>query len=553
MKYTVEKLLNEQEFSEMECICGEEGMRKDVSGSRIIEVIDMARHLMGGEILITSLYTYRTCSTQKFRKCLNQFTEKKISGFFVKEREELEIEEKEKKLYILQQYCKKEKIPLIRIPKHISFWEIITFVMNKIYTEEVARLKYFKLTHDNFNTITFTNEGSNNKFKEVLKLLSHMLQNPVALYFGTRNYCYATDGEECKLEFLENLEAYTPDIITKFRYMKQKGDYVEHIVKIDVLNQVEAYLVIKEKNREIVFLDYMAIENAIITLQHGFVTYFAQNEIEKKYHHDIVQTILNGSVEKKDLEMAANILGIQKEQEYQVVLFQTLQEKEGERYTKEQLHEVGVIEGEIMTLKPDEFIIRNMDYIVMIEKVNAKLGQAYYQKEMEDLKKILEKSTRYRKKNVKIRIGIGKMVKGIYDISESYREARKALSYIDIIRLTAADKEKSVARYADLGFFKLLGDVKDPNELKEYIPESLKRLIRYEKKKKKDLLLTLQVYLDHNQSLKQTADQLFVHYKTASYRMEKIEKITGMDFKNANEMLSVRNGLIIYKMMEVMS
>ncbi len=41
-----------------------------------------------------------------------------------------------------------------------------------------------------------------------------------------------------------------------------------------------------------------------------------------------------------------------------------------------------------------------------------------------------------------------------------------------------------------------------------------------------------------------------VHYKTAVYRIEKIEKLTGIDFDNANEVLAVRIGLVVYKMIE---
>ena len=37
-------------------------------------------------------------------------------------------------------------------------------------------------------------------------------------------------------------------------------------------------------------------------------------------------------------------------------------------------------------------------------------------------------------------------------------------------------------------------------------------------------------------------------YKTAAYRIEKIAKITGIDFDNANEVLAVRIGLVVYKM-----
>ena len=65
-----------------------------------------------------------------------------------------------------------------------------------------------------------------------------------------------------------------------------------------------------------------------------------------------------------------------------------------------------------------------------------------------------------------------------------------------------------------------------------------------------DLITTLRAYLDRNLNLSKTAQDLYVHYKTAVYRIEKIEKLTGIDFDNANEVLAVRIGLVVYKMIE---
>ena len=82
------------------------------------------------------------------------------------------------------------------------------------------------------------------------------------------------------------------------------------------------------------------------------------------------------------------------------------------------------------------------------------------------------------------------------------------------------------------------------------MPEGLQKLYNYKKPQRDDLIITLRAYLDRNLNLSKTAQDLYVHYKTAVYRIEKIEKITGIDFDNANEVLAVRIGLVVYKMIE---
>lgn len=86
-------------------------------------------------------------------------------------------------------------------------------------------------------------------------------------------------------------------------------------------------------------------------------------------------------------------------------------------------------------------------------------------------------------------------------------------------------------------------------ELERYIPETLKKLYEYDDEHKGELIPTLQMFLSKNQSIKKTAGAMFVHYRTVSYRMEKIKEITGINFDNANEVLAVSNGLVIYKML----
>lgn len=83
-----------------------------------------------------------------------------------------------------------------------------------------------------------------------------------------------------------------------------------------------------------------------------------------------------------------------------------------------------------------------------------------------------------------------------------------------------------------------------------YIPETLIHLQEYDQNHKEELIPTLKCYLDNNQSIKKTAKNMFVHYRTISYRLEKIEKISGINFDNASEILAVRNGLVLLRVLE---
>ena len=294
----------------------------------------------------------------------------------------------------------------------------------------------------------------------------------------------------------------------------------------------------------------MELENATINLQDGFLSEFAQDEEKKTYQRDIIHNILNGLLSSKEMTEAAAQLGMKESDTYRVVDFHTITKNVQRKYTKEQLHEVGVIEGELMHLLPDALIYRNMDQIVMIQQVDSNQTELEYQKEMEEIEEVIQRSILYRKKDTDFQIGIGKSVEGYQRLKESYHEASQAIKYIEIIRQVTGDKNKSVVHYSNLGFFQIFGKVDDMTELERCIPETLKKLYLYDDEHKGELITTLQMYLRNNQSIKKTASAMFVHYRTISYRLEKIKQISGINFDNANEVLAVSNGLIIYKMLK---
>lgn len=549
MAYTVRKLLESEQFPKMKLLCGEKGLDLEVKGIRIIEIEDMERYLTGGEILITNFQVYLSCSDREVEQHFEDLVKSDISGFIVKKRKE--YDPTGRRLSLLEKHCKKYEIPLVEISEDSYYWGIIRYVIMQVFDKDTARLKYFKITHDSFNMFILKNNGSSNTASDIIKFLSIMIENPVVLYYGNLNYMVSTNSDNSKLILSDEIQPYKPNIITKFQYMKQmKGSCVQYVVKFAILSEVEIYITITEENRELTELDYMAIENAIINLQYGFLSEFAQDEMKKKYQRDLIHNILNGLLSSKEMTEAAAQLGMKESDTYRVVDFHTIKNNVQSKYTKEQLHEVGVIEGELKHLLPDALIYRNMDQIVMIQQVDSDQTELEYQKEMEEIEEVIQQSILYRKKDTDFQIGIGKSVEGYQRLKESYHEASQAIKYIEIIRLVTGDKNKSVVHYSNLGFFQIFGKVDDMTELERCIPETLKKLYLYDDEHKGELITTLQMYLRNNQSIKKTAGAMFVHYRTISYRLEKIKQISGINFDNANEVLAVSNGLIIYKMLK---
>ena len=157
-----------------------------------------------------------------------------------------------------------------------------------------------------------------------------------------------------------------------------------------------------------------------------------------------------------------------------------------------------------------------------------------------------------RKEQFEFLIGIGKSVKGYHDLKDSFEDSKTAIEYIDVIRKITGDIQKSVVDCSKLGFFHVFTNIKDEKQLRTYIPDTVHEIHQYDVQKNGELVDTLECYLNVSQSLKKTSELMFIHYRTVSYRLQKIIEIMNIDFNNPAEVLSVRIGLIAIRVLEVM-
>src|SRR6202035_2502281 len=92
--------------------------------------------------------------------------------------------------------------------------------------------------------------------------------------------------------------------------------------------------------------------------------------------------------------------------------------------------------------------------------------------------------------------------------------------------------------YEELGIYRLLLQVGDMQQLRQFAEDVLGSLLEYDARHKVDLVGTLSVYLNQHESLKQTARVLRVHVNTVTYRIQRIEQLTSLDLANPDHRLS---------------
>lgn len=145
--------------------------------------------------------------------------------------------------------------------------------------------------------------------------------------------------------------------------------------------------------------------------------------------------------------------------------------------------------------------------------------------------------------NTELIMGVGRAELGLKGIQNSFQQAEMAMLLGENIK---KKKTLNIYEYDELGVFLLLDKLKYTKEIDTLYTNIIGDLINQDKNF--ELLNTLQAYFDNDESLKITADILFIHVNTLKYRMKKIEKITKQKFSTSEGKFNLNLALKILKM-----
>lgn len=153
------------------------------------------------------------------------------------------------------------------------------------------------------------------------------------------------------------------------------------------------------------------------------------------------------------------------------------------------------------------------------------------------------------KYKVKISVGVGDSYNYIDEIKTSYKEAKETIKLSKILNLDK-NNDGNIYYYHNLGIYSFITQIKNDKFLDDYKNRKLKLLEDSDKMQDSSLCETLEAYLANNCNANATAESLFIHRNTMRYRMEKIKKLTNIDFNDISLLLEFRLAFAIKKYRE---
>lgn len=141
-----------------------------------------------------------------------------------------------------------------------------------------------------------------------------------------------------------------------------------------------------------------------------------------------------------------------------------------------------------------------------------------------------------------VHVSYGNIVSEMKDVSKSYKEAKMAL---DVGKIFYSDK--NIVSYATLGIGRLIYQL-PVNLCKMFIHEIFGEKIPEELDE--ETLSTLEKFFDNNLNVSETSRQLFLHRNTLVYRIEKLQKVTGLDVRNFDDAMTLKIALMVVNYIE---
>ncbi len=138
----------------------------------------------------------------------------------------------------------------------------------------------------------------------------------------------------------------------------------------------------------------------------------------------------------------------------------------------------------------------------------------------------------------------GTIVNELKEVSRSYKEARMAL---DVGKIFFSDKE--VIAYSSLGIGRLIYQLPIPL-CKMFIKEI------FDGKSPDDFdeetLITIDKFFENSLNVSETSRQLYIHRNTLVYRLDKLQKSTGLDLRVFEDAITFKIALMVVRYMKYM-
>lgn len=448
-------------------------------------------------------------------------------------------------------------LPLLQMPD-CSYIDVIVPVMTSILDRQVQALEYAQEVHSMMTSIVLKGKG----VQELLTSLATLLQRPVLMADADLMLIDAAppSGKVTVNPMLEkwhknsgpvSLGDFYPQALLSelvheknadyYQYGSAERDYLDFFFPVVAGNNFYGVLIITDLERRLEKSEMVAMEAGAMAISLYILKEIAIREAERKNELDFYNELLLGNIKNREnIISRARQFGFDATGSYYVVLVELHKESiydtanarpgiksEGETAREEiEKRLYRLLHYALEKENTAGVVVEAMGSLVVLVHTPTGLGEDERKEFGKKLMLKLKDTVMSRLGDIPVFMTCGDFCEDIERVSSSYLEAWETME------LGKKLYSKDFALSCDdmlpyLLVKRFLSGANSPGLYENiYAP-----LLRYDREKEGELVLTLETYLQNGYSRTRTAEKLHLHRNSLNYRLQKIEELLGCDLQ----------------------
>ncbi len=538
-------------FKGCEVISGFNGLNRSVTKVNVMEVPDIMPWLQPGEFLMTTAYSIKD-NVERLGEMIPKMNSIGVVGMAIKMKRYIE----ELPASVIE-LSNKLGFPIISIPQEVSFSDLITAVLTTIVNNQASLLVQI----DQFNNRLKEIMLKGGDLQEIATMIHQVVDAPVAI------------TEELFKEYTlvcePGLEIALTDLIESMRTTKQgkfKRVYQSQGIEAytDVIFDIEVkrlmipiysgdvlygHVIIWNIDEKVAEKTLFMIEAAASLIALHSAKKLSIYENENKHKIEFIEELLSDQESHRIRAIEKlNYFEFNKTKAYGVVLAKVQDNATEVRMTPNNSQIIKQMNAKLVSVvermqryHKGELIYGNKsDRVIFMIGFDPFMNQELVKGEMIQFTKDFVNFAKLEGLESKLLVGMGRVYKEIHSLYKSRLEAERAIQ-----KLSLGNQKERMLHFDDLGIYRILSNETIQPELVQFFMEILGDIVKYDREKDAELLNTLKMYYKCGCNLKKVSEEMFTHYNTVIYRMQRIKEIGNIDLNDQNVSLNVHIALKI--------
>lgn len=502
-------------------VAGQSGVNRKIVSIEVMEVPEVVSWVTPGLLIMTAFYSVKD-NVEKQVEIVQVLIDKKAAGIVIKLGRFVE-EIPEPMLAVAE----KNGFPIITIPKEVSYINVLTPLYEKLYEEKKLDKEQFKNPFLEFETKEFSS------LSDAIEHIVEIVKSPVYIEDTEGGLLYVSkdfhpDGwRKTNMLFSKPVLPSYLDILEQWRHKFETKTH--ELFKVNGFrNRIVVPLLSNKKvfaNLHILYAE---------TLEVGTISDTDTKRLSGKISELIMnEQLLLQKKRMEDMESLEEYLQGEKEkgtdEEFLVIHFQA------EWIGKSNFSSLYLIDYSCLIRKLLHGLFSNITgcKIIIFEKYHNFYALLKCEKNgYADVLKQLNEAIDVNDRSDTMWVAVGPVMKNVSHLEDIIRSVDKTMEIGRKLR-----PNEKFYLYDKLGIYEILINLTTDTFVQSYIHGVLNPLLQSQSK---ELVETLEVYLNENGNVSKASEKLFIHRRTLTYRIQKIQDLLNMNVDNPENRFILR-------------